>query len=98
MRAGRRQIGIESAPLSPLDSLNPLRAIPNHLLDGVAAPAYSLARRWSGSVTRCSFGGSGILTLRERAESLRGNRKRARGDGSGTGEAPIGARPPLPLL
>ena len=66
MQAGRRQIGIESAPLSPLDSLNPLREIPNHLLDGVAAPAYSLARRWSGSVTRCSFGGSGILTLRER--------------------------------
>ena len=66
MQAGRRQIGIESAPLSPLDSLNPLRAIPNHLLDGFAAPAYSLARRWSGSVTRCSFGGSGILTLRER--------------------------------
>ena len=73
MQAGRQQIEIESAPLSSLDSLNPLRAIPNHLLDGVAAPAYSLAGspvEWVGhSLLLWRFGHS--YTERESGEFAR---------------------------
>ena len=69
MQAGRRQIGIESAPLSPLDSLNPLRAIPNHLLVGVAAPARSPVEWVGHSLLLWRFGHS--YTERESGEFAR---------------------------